>query len=276
MFLSLDPSSDSAESKKDCFCFTKGAATNMAAEGVLEGAGKKKIKWQRQKKGADDSPPASIGSKPASPSSVSLSTTRELPTASSSSSFPGRFLGFLFSPLGVACIFLAVNYPWLKQYYDGRMLSLSNSRALPLQSTIPKVVVVDPAPTVAPTGTSTVSELLSPECQNPLKKLLDRNCRLQLRNLRREKKAEQMRTQREKGERRKKRREPQQQRQKNTAPVVTYANETIATTNATPNEKNIVINEQYFLKNMDCGNILSRECRQKKRLMAQMKAALAK
>jgi hypothetical protein len=265
------PNCDSGDYSSD----VKPAGSLSCPPGLAdEEGGKKKIKWKKGKPVAS----ANTNTKEMNTSDTSKSIARSVTPPpvirerdDSSPSFLRKLIAFLFSPMGVVTIFVIVNYPWLK-HYVGISSGTNNATVSPdpwlkqyvgiLSGTSNATVSPDdmqkPAPVPEPTlenPSKTANELSPNECKNPLKKLFDRNCRLEVRKQRQEKKLVEMRKKRKKQQERLKRRQ---------APPV-YGNETLV--------KNT--NDDTPFLNLECSNILSRECRQKKRLMAQM-AAIAK
>jgi hypothetical protein len=244
-------------------------------------AKKKVVKWQKSKGSQDDSKPG-FGSRA---TNTDEGTRRYEP----SSSVLGKFMSFVFSPLGVAMIiFVSFNYPWLKQRCVVGVSSLSSGvlptpidTAIPRNPTtttgIPKSVPVLPQPRevnkmaqkASSPSSSIPPELASPQSSlssactqtNPLMKVLDRNCRDEMRAVRREKRLEALQQQRELRERRSRSKAAAAAQQKQT-----YAN---AGTTRVNNKKKDAKDASLFDGDLECNNIISRQCRQKKRLLAQ-------
>ena len=194
---------------------------------------KKKIKWQKEKAPSAMEENSSLGN--------ASSIIRD---DSSCCGF-GKLIAFLFSPLGVVAMFAVVNYPWLKQYF-GVTFSISNDVPKPSAPVLEE-------PKLASPMASDSGNPRSPDCRNPLKKLLDHHCRLEVKKRRHEKKLEEIR---------KRKKKHQQHRKRRQAPPV-YGNETLV-------QDTSDFSVPFFGSDLDCANILSRECRQKKRLLAQI------
>mmetsp|Transcript_104196 Transcript_104196/g.156025 ORF Transcript_104196/g.156025 Transcript_104196/m.156025 type:complete len:237 (+) Transcript_104196:319-1029(+) len=229
--------------------------------------GKTKVKWQNQQNAG-----AADGN-----DSTSVNSGFEEQTSRSGL---GIF-GFLFSAPGILLMFVAINYPWIKTLVVGNSSSSPTPVSAPTPVAVPKVKSSSPvkmATKMSSSSSSSATTLeLSPPCKNPLKRIFDRTCRQELKQLRMEKKREKLRLQKERQERKRRRRELESLGAAAGAGK-SFANATKANTkiqidtgasSSSPSGLKIVNVNQF-----ECNNILSRECRQKKRLMQQMKEAL--
>ena len=212
--------------------------------GGEESPRRKKINWN------EDSNADALSSSEVNPRSASPAVFSAEPY------FLEKVLGICFSPLGVVVLFVIINYPWLKEYigmssafttttttnFETNATAISNPpRTTPSNETEPEA---------ARTRRSSSFQVspFPPECENPLKMMFDKNCREELKKQRRETKMEKLL----------RRKEKEKLRQVN-------GNEPLDESTNTISDLDIP-----SASDLECSNILSRQCRQKKRLLAQM------
>ena len=234
----------------------------------------------------------------ASNDSTSINSTFEKQRRSSSKVGLSGFFGFLFSPAGIVLMFVAVNYPWLKTFFWG---SSPTPTSAPTSSPTTGTTRVgyktgskrNPAGggnvTLSGSSVDDIVNHISQSCKNPFRRIFDRHCRHEIKQLRLERKRAKMRKRRERQERRRRRQQELNSQSYANATVGVnldsnddynvhnYIGRTTTLGTITAKTSSSSSSPQIKIVNMntlECTNLLSRECRQKKRLMQQMKEAL--